>query len=314
MIPRKKYGQHFLEPSWADRLVEAIAPRAADRFLEIGPGPGALTLRLAPRVSEVTAVEIDAGMVADAGAAGPAERDARAGRRARVRSGEPRGRRPDPGGRKPSLQRLVADPVPAAGARTGRRAGCVDATLMLQREVAERIQARAGTRDYGVLAILVQLHADVRTLLGLPPGAFRPAPKVHSVGDPADVPRAGGQADGRAAVRVDGALDVHAAAEDAGECPGGVCRRAARCRRTTRWRARTSTPAGARRRCNSQNWRGLRRFSVRTTDVLCYSRADSNRPGRAVPAAAPVGLQPVAPAASRSKRPTSGVPRARPAL
>ena len=63
-IPRKKYGQHFLEPNWADRLVALIAPHAEDRFLEIGPGPGALTLRLAPRVSEVTAVEIDAGMVA----------------------------------------------------------------------------------------------------------------------------------------------------------------------------------------------------------------------------------------------------------
>jgi 16S rRNA (adenine1518-N6/adenine1519-N6)-dimethyltransferase len=51
---------------------------------------------------------------------------------------------------------------------------------MLQREVADRIEARPGGRDYGVLAILVQLHADVRRVLSLPPGAFRPPPKVHS--------------------------------------------------------------------------------------------------------------------------------------
>ena len=51
---------------------------------------------------------------------------------------------------------------------------------MLQREVAERLEARPGSGDYGVLSISVQLHAEVRRLLSLPPGAFRPAPKVHS--------------------------------------------------------------------------------------------------------------------------------------
>jgi 16S rRNA (adenine1518-N6/adenine1519-N6)-dimethyltransferase len=61
-----------------------------------------------------------------------------------------------------------------------RNAGLIDATVMLQREVAERIQAHPGTRDYGVLSILIQLHADVRPRLSLPPGAFRPQPKVHS--------------------------------------------------------------------------------------------------------------------------------------
>src|SRR5687767_6337776 len=62
--PRKRYGQHFLEPAWAEKLVKAIDPRPEDRFLEIGPGPGALTLRLAPRVAHLTAVEIDRDIVA----------------------------------------------------------------------------------------------------------------------------------------------------------------------------------------------------------------------------------------------------------
>src|SRR6185295_20269991 len=61
-----------------------------------------------------------------------------------------------------------------------RLGGLIDATIMNQREVAERIAASPGGRDYGVLSILIQLHADVRPLLALPPGAFRPAPKVRS--------------------------------------------------------------------------------------------------------------------------------------
>ena len=60
---RKRFGQHFLEAPWADKLVAAIDPQPEDRFLEIGPGPGALTLRLAPKVAELTAVETDGRMV-----------------------------------------------------------------------------------------------------------------------------------------------------------------------------------------------------------------------------------------------------------
>src|SRR6185436_11974585 len=64
MPRRKRFGQHFLESAWADKVVAAIRPRPDDRFLEIGPGPGALTLRLAPRVAHLTAVEIDRDIAA----------------------------------------------------------------------------------------------------------------------------------------------------------------------------------------------------------------------------------------------------------
>lgn len=175
---RKRFGQHFLEPAWADKLVTAIEPLADDRFLEIGPGPGALTYRLAPRVAHLAVIEVD--------------RDLAAALEPRLPS---------------NVELVVADvleidfarfleagPVRVAGnlpynisspilfkviegARTAR---IVDATFMLQREVAERLEARPGSGDYGVLSISVQLHADVRRVLNLPPGAFRPAPKVHS--------------------------------------------------------------------------------------------------------------------------------------
>src|SRR5215210_5258757 len=64
MRAKKRYGQHFLQGAWADKVVDAMQPRAEDHFLEIGPGPGALTLRLAPRVAHVTAIEVDPEMVA----------------------------------------------------------------------------------------------------------------------------------------------------------------------------------------------------------------------------------------------------------
>src|SRR5207249_3719360 len=55
-----------------------------------------------------------------------------------------------------------------------------DATVMLQREVANRLLAAPGTHDYGGLTILIGYHAEIRGLLSLPPGAFRPSPAVHS--------------------------------------------------------------------------------------------------------------------------------------
>lgn len=176
---RKRYGQHFLERAWADKLVEAIAPQPTDRFLEIGPGPGALTLRLAPRIAHLTAIEIDREVSAALGPALP-----------------------------PNVTLITADfldvdiaPFTAAGplrvagnlpynvsspilfrllAIHRAAGGLLDATLMLQREVADRIEARPSTKEYGVLSVQVQMHADVRRVLALPPGAFRPAPRVHS--------------------------------------------------------------------------------------------------------------------------------------
>src|SRR5882672_2176923 len=56
---RKRFGQHFLEPAWADKVVRAIDPKPDEVFVEIGPGPGALTRRLATRVHAVIAYEID---------------------------------------------------------------------------------------------------------------------------------------------------------------------------------------------------------------------------------------------------------------
>src|SRR6188474_1972033 len=62
--PRKRFGQHFLEPVWVAKVVGAIDPTLDDTFLEIGPGRGALTRPLAKRARHVVAVEIDRDLAA----------------------------------------------------------------------------------------------------------------------------------------------------------------------------------------------------------------------------------------------------------
>ena len=177
--PRKRFGQHFLAPAWADKVVDAIAPARDDRFIEIGPGPGILTTRLAARAAHVTAIEVDRDLAA---ALAP-----RVPRNVEILTHDVIHVDLSP--------LLAAGPVRVAGnlpynisspilfkllAASRSSPNLRDATVMLQREVADRLAARVGTKEYGVLTILVGLQATVERRLVLPPGAFRPAPKVHS--------------------------------------------------------------------------------------------------------------------------------------
>ena len=189
--PRKRFGQHFLAPEWADKLVDAIAPRAGDRVLEIGPGPGALTLRLAPRVAHLTAIEVDRDLLALLRPQLPANVDLVGGDVLDVDLEPILAAAPGPLRVVGNLPYNISSPILfrlldvwRTHARTAssaeRPAPWTDATLMVQREVADRIDARPGSGEYGPLAIAIQMHADVRRVLALPPGAFRPPPRVHS--------------------------------------------------------------------------------------------------------------------------------------
>ena len=181
MKPRakKRYGQHFLEAVWADRVVQAIKPEPQDRFVEIGPGPGILTVRLARRIAHLTAVEIDSDMVAALTPNVPAN--------VTIAPEDFLDFDLDLAARDGPLR--IAGNLPYNAATPillklldARRRGLelADASVMIQREVADRIEAEPGTKDYGPLSIVVQLRASVSRLLTLPPGAFRPQPKVHS--------------------------------------------------------------------------------------------------------------------------------------
>ncbi len=180
MRPRKRYGQHFLQPEWVARVVDSLCPRAGDVFLEIGPGLGALTLALAPRVRRVVAIEVDRDLADELRARAPANVDVVT---ADILAADlPNLLGADlPVRVAGNLPYNIATPVLSillAAADGGHRVG--DATVMLQREVADRLAARPGSKRWGVLSACQQLRATVRRGLTLPPGAFWPVPRVHS--------------------------------------------------------------------------------------------------------------------------------------
>jgi 16S rRNA (adenine1518-N6/adenine1519-N6)-dimethyltransferase len=180
MVARKRFGQHFLEPAWVVKVVDAIAPRSAERFVEIGPGRGALTRPLTERAAHVTAFEIDRDLAAALRESAPpnleiVEGDFLDSRRAFDMTAAPPIRVAG------NLPYNVASPILFKLVELyDAGVPLADATLMLQREVADRLLARSGTKEYGVLSVLIRLSATVERLLSLPPGAFRPAPKVSS--------------------------------------------------------------------------------------------------------------------------------------
>ena len=197
--PRKRFGQHFLQAQWAEKVVKAIAPAPGDVFLEIGPGPGALTFPLARSGAPILAVEIDRDLVADLARRVPPNVTVVSGDVLQTDvipfltglASSKSGPGPDDSGlRLPSSPRYravgnlpynLSTPILFRLIDLQQKHDLfTDATIMLQREVADRLVAKPGRKDYGVLTILLGLHATADRILDLPPGAFRPAPKVRS--------------------------------------------------------------------------------------------------------------------------------------
>ena len=177
---RKRFGQHFLEPVWADKVVAAIAPAADDVFLEIGPGPGILTLRLAPNVAGLVAIEIDRDLVADLTPKLPANASIVSGDVLEMDLNAAIPWSAAPIRVAGNLPYNISSPILFRLLELESRRPIKDATLMLQREVADRICARPNTAEYGVLSVLIQWRATVDRLLAIPSGAFRPPPDVRS--------------------------------------------------------------------------------------------------------------------------------------
>jgi len=175
---RRALGQHFLRDRGIARsIVDLVHPTPLDLVVEIGPGEGALTGELAARAGRVLALEVDRALVPELRRRFPSveviEADARRWDYATL-------------GRPPGGRVLVVGNLPysvgtaIATALVGARTAIDEMALMLQREVAERVAAPPGSRVYGSLSVFVQLRADVRLALRVPPGAFRPPPKVES--------------------------------------------------------------------------------------------------------------------------------------
>jgi 16S rRNA (adenine1518-N6/adenine1519-N6)-dimethyltransferase len=178
MSKRRALGQHFLRDTGiARQIVDLVAPGPSDLAVEIGPGHGALTAELLRRAGHLVALEVDADLVRRLRAQHPAlevvETDARRwDYGALVR---PSGGRVLVVG---NLPYSVSKPIVMALIEA--RSAIDEMALMLQREVAERLAAPPGGKTYGSLSILTQLYCDVRVAIGVPPGAFRPPPKVDS--------------------------------------------------------------------------------------------------------------------------------------
>lgn len=176
---RKDLGQHFLrDESVLDAVVAAAELQSTHRVLEIGPGPGNLTDRLARRVRNVVAIEADTSLA------------------------------PHLEKRWPNVQLVVGDAVQTDLAQYGRFDRIVAnlpylisgpitvafldllrdpatrwdrAVLMYQAEFAERLLARAGDGSYGRLTVHAARWVNVRKVRDVPPGAFDPPPKVDSM-------------------------------------------------------------------------------------------------------------------------------------
>jgi 16S rRNA (adenine1518-N6/adenine1519-N6)-dimethyltransferase len=175
-VARKRFGQHFLaDPHYVGRIVAALDPRPDDNLVEIGPGLGALTRPLLERVGRLTVIEIDRDLAAKLQAQYPPHRlsvriadalvfdFALLGTDLRVIG---------------NLPYYISTPLLFHLAQYD--AGIRDLTVMLQKEVVDRMTAAPATPDYGRLSVTLQVRFRVERLFTVPAGAFRPAPKVES--------------------------------------------------------------------------------------------------------------------------------------
>ena len=179
---RKRFGQNFLsDPNIIRKIIDGIRPQPGELMVEIGPGLGAMTAPLIERLGHLHVVEIDRDLIArlheryTAAQLTVHEGDALKfdfGSLAAGADGTP------------SL-RIVGNlpyniSTPILFHLAGFADKVKDMTFMLQKEVVMRMVAEPGTEEYGRLSVMLQYRFRMGRLFDVPPGAFRPAPKVMS--------------------------------------------------------------------------------------------------------------------------------------
>ena len=174
--PKKRFGQHFLKDPNTARIV-ASGVTEDDVVLEVGPGRGFLTAFLAEKAGLVHAVELDPDVL-------PSLREA-VGEKDNVRIHEGDALRFDYSGLDPAPNKLAANlPYNIASPLVLRLLEEVETLrtlrFMVQLEVARRMAAERGTKDYAAYAVLAQLLAWVKISHRVPPTVFDPPPRVHS--------------------------------------------------------------------------------------------------------------------------------------
>ena len=189
---KPKLGQHFLNrQDLAVRIVDALGDISEDTVLEIGPGRGILTSLLARRARRLIAVELDRVLAAQLSLKFAMARNVEIIEGDILAIDFDSFFGPKPGLGRPGIE-IKPQPVKVVGNLPYYITSDILLRLfefskhfesivtMVQREVADRIAAEPGGRDYGVLSATTQLYARVEKLFTLPPGAFTPPPKVYS--------------------------------------------------------------------------------------------------------------------------------------
>ena len=175
-MAKKSLGQNFLfDPAILGRIIEAASIGPDDTIVEIGPGPGRLTTLLSKVAKKVLAIELDSDLYIKL-------QDELAGREnvELVLGDALKYRYDDLGSFKVVANIPYYITTPIIFSLIAARDNLVSMTLTIQKEVAQRIVANPGTKDYGVLSLAVQYHADPEIKFIIPAGAFRPVPKVDS--------------------------------------------------------------------------------------------------------------------------------------
>lgn len=173
----KKYGQHFLsDDRILSGIVNALGPAASDTVIEIGPGRGSLTEILAERCRRLIAIEIDRALAEQLvvkyrdrpnveivqGDVLETDLHALAGSEFLLIGNVPYNITT------PIVFKALDPPIPQRS------------VFLVQREVAERMAAKEDTESYGALSVNVAVVANTEMVMGVPPGAFKPPPKVDS--------------------------------------------------------------------------------------------------------------------------------------
>jgi 16S rRNA (adenine1518-N6/adenine1519-N6)-dimethyltransferase len=177
---RRRFGQNFLaDPNIIRKIIDAIAPRPGEAMVEIGPGLAAMTEPLVARLGQLDVVEIDRDLIGRLRERFPPETlTIHEGDALAFDFGALAERR---GGRLRVVGNLpynISTPLLFHLASFADQV--VDMTFMLQKEVVVRMVAQPGDADYGRLSVMLQYRFRMGRQFDVPPGAFRPAPKVTS--------------------------------------------------------------------------------------------------------------------------------------
>jgi 16S rRNA (adenine1518-N6/adenine1519-N6)-dimethyltransferase len=172
-VARQKLGQHFLQSTRVlERIAAAACPEGTRQVIEIGPGQGALTELLLARANRVVALEMDPDLAQHLRERWPnlylVEGNALNFDWTQWGSATLAG----------NLPYYIATAI--ISKYLANPGTLTQAVFLIQKEVAERITAKPGTRDFGYLSVECQYMATVEYLFSVPPGAFRPPPKVDS--------------------------------------------------------------------------------------------------------------------------------------